>query len=243
MSTEVAPHRVGVPVNLHVWEDLTFLHWSYPADVVQALLPPGLTVQAYEGRAWVGVTPFRMRDVRVPGLPAVPHLSTFPEVNVRTYTRTPDGTAGIWFFSLECPRLPFIAALRALGLPYRWADIAMATDRPGSRVAYRSARRPLGGRGDTGVGLRAQVEVGPRITAPGELAVALTARWWAFSRRADRLWRVPAEHEPWPLHEATARVDADSLLRACGLPAPTGRPMVHFSPGVHVRLGPPRPAG
>ncbi|MEE6273754.1 DUF2071 domain-containing protein [Georgenia sp. MJ206] len=240
MPAQDPPHRVGLAANVQGWEDITFLHWSFPVTTVQALLPPGLRVHDLDGRAWVGVTPFRMRDVRLPRVPPLPHLSTFPEVNVRTYVRGRDGTAGIWFFSLDCPRLPVIGALRVLGLPYMWAAMALQTDRERGRVAYASSRRA--GPGPRGAGVRALVEAGPRIADPDDLVVELTARWWAFSRRAGRVWRVPAEHPPWPLHEATARVDAGGLLVAAGLPLPGEPPMVHFSPGVETRLGLPRPA-
>src|SRR5690606_19089049 len=112
------------------------------------------------------------------------------------------GTAGIWFFSLDTPRLPVIAALRALGLPYMWAGVAVEADHGRGRVAYASSRRV--GPGPRGAGVRALVEVGPQIAAPEDLVVELTARWWAFTWRAGRLWRVPAEHPPWPLHDASA---------------------------------------
>ena len=234
--------RVPRAVNLQGWHGLTFLHWSYPPAVVQALLPPDLRVETARGRAWVGVTPFEMRDVRVPGLPPVRHLSSFPEVNCRTYVRHPNGTSGIWFFSLDTPRLWIIAALRTLGLPYTWAraEVNVTHRPPVHRVTYRSRRLLPRGPAE----LHAVVDVGPRLPRPDPLTVFLTARYWAFTRRAGRLWQVPVDHRDWPLHEARAVVaDADTLLTAAGLPVPDGPPLVHFSPGVHTRLGPPRASG
>ena len=73
------------PVMYQDWRDLTFLHWRYPADVVQKLLPPALTVQTFDGDAWIGLVPFPHGPVRAPGVPALPGLSRFPETNVRTY--------------------------------------------------------------------------------------------------------------------------------------------------------------
>ncbi|MFH5824951.1 YqjF family protein [Georgenia sp. AZ-5] len=224
---------VAVAVSLQRWEDLTFLHWPAPPAQVQRLLPPGLWVDTYDGQAWVGVTPFLMRDVRAPGLPAVPHLSTFPEVNLRTYVRTADGTTGLWFFSLDCPRIPVVGALRTIGAPYRWASVEMRSE-PG-RAAYRSRRRADGAR------MRAAVIIGAPFQ-PGPFEDYLTGRWSAFTRRAGLLWRVPVEHEPWPLRTATARADAGDLFEAAGLARPAGRPLAHFSTGVSVRIGPPRPA-
>ncbi|UNX55257.1 DUF2071 domain-containing protein [Georgenia sp. TF02-10] len=237
MSGREPDQPVRLPVNLQRWERLTFLHWRYDPAAVRPLLPPGLVVDTFDGAAWVGVTPFRMRGVRPPLLPAVPHLSSFPEVNVRTYVRTPAGVSGLWFLSLDCPRLPVVAGMRALGLPYQPARMHIdRRDFDDGWVSYRSARP--GGRAR----MRATVRVGAEITAPTALVNFLTGRWNAFTRQAGRLWRVPAEHDPWPLHAASAVADVGELVAAGGLPAPVGEPLVHFSPGVHARLGAPRPA-
>lgn len=114
-----APERISRPVMLHRWESLSFLHWPYPADSVQALLPPGLHVDTFDGAAWVGLIPFRL-TVTLPGVPPLPWLSSCPEINVRTYVRGPDGRTGIWFLSLEASRLDAVLTARqAYGLPWR----------------------------------------------------------------------------------------------------------------------------
>ncbi|WP_413451493.1 DUF2071 domain-containing protein [Georgenia phoenicis] len=232
------PHTFRA-VNLQGWRDLTFLHWSYPPEVVQALLPEGLRVETVDGRAWVGVVPFRMDAVRTPGLPPLPHLSSFPELNCRTYVRHANGTRGVWFFSLDAARLWIVAAARVLGLPYLWCRGHVDGAVPGT-VRYRSDRLVPW---RAPVRLRVEVETGEPIASPDALTVFLTARWWAFTLRLGRLWQVPVEHTDWPLHEARAVVvDAEGLLRAAGLPPPAGAPLVHFSPGVRTRLGLPRPS-
>src|SRR5215213_6631443 len=138
--------RVARPVMRHRWTRMSFLHWSYPPGVVRGLLPPGLDVQTYDGRAWVGLLPFLMRGVRPPGVPSLPWISTLPETNVRTYVRGPDGQSAIWFFSLDAARLPAGLAARATyRLPYFWADMAVEED--GRCVRYRSRRRWPGRRG------------------------------------------------------------------------------------------------
>src|SRR5256885_1089836 len=120
------------------WATLTFLHWSYDASAVQALLPPGLTVETYDDRAWVGLIPFRMTVAPAVG-PELPWLSHFPETNVRTYVRADNGMTGIWFFSLDASRLAAVTAARASwGLPYYWAS--MRVERRGDRIGYHSAR-------------------------------------------------------------------------------------------------------
>ena len=82
------------------WHDLLFMHWRVPADVLRPLIPPGLEVDTFDGSAWIAVVPFRMSDVAPRFVPAVPGLSAFPELNVRTYVAR-DGKPGVWFFSLD----------------------------------------------------------------------------------------------------------------------------------------------
>ena len=90
----VCPFTVDKPVMRQRWERLTFLHWAYDPDVVQRLLPAGLTVDTFDRVAWVGLVPFFMR-VHTPGDRGVPWVSNFCETNVRTYARDRGGRTGI----------------------------------------------------------------------------------------------------------------------------------------------------
>jgi uncharacterized protein YqjF (DUF2071 family) len=223
---------------LHQWRLMSFLHWSYPAAVVQPLLAPGLQVHTHDGRAWVSMTPFQMRGVRPPGVPALPWLSRFPETNVRTYVRGPDGGSGIFFFSLDAARLPAVLAAQAgLRLPYRWADASVRV--AGGCLRYRGRRRWPG---PAGAGYSVRVRPGAAL-ADDELApldVFLTARYRLYTEIGGRLVAVDVEHPPWPLHRAQLVELRQDLLAAAGLPPPGGQPALHASPGVRVRIGWPR---
>jgi len=226
--------QVTRPLMYHHWNWITFMHWSYPPTVVQRLLPPGLTAQTSGGTAWVGLTPFLMEGVRAPATPAVPWLSKFGEVNVRTYVRDGRGRSGIWFFSLDAARLPAVLAARAgYRLPYFWSDVDVTV--AGGSVGYRCRRRYPAGEARCD----AEVAMGPPLAEAerDELAHFLTARYRLFTVIAGRLAAAEAEHRPWPLHRAgVLRLDQDLLPRA-GLPAPAGDPLAHASPGVPVRIG------
>ena len=63
---------------------MTFLHWSFPPEEVDRLLPPGLLLDTFDDRAWVGLTLFEVHGFRAGPLPPVPGLSSYPETNVRT---------------------------------------------------------------------------------------------------------------------------------------------------------------
>jgi uncharacterized protein YqjF (DUF2071 family) len=231
------PHTVHPACQIHQWNDLTFLHWRYDPEQVQRLLPPGLRVETFDGSAWVAVVPFRMQ-VTLPHAPTLPWVSHFPETNLRTYVTGPDGTAGVWFLSLDASRLGAVAVARSTyHLPYFWAH--MRIGRVGPVIFYTSQRRWPGP-----VGARCEVAVeigGPYL--PGEatdLEHWLTARWRLFSATSDGLRHALADHPPWPLcHARVLHLDQD-LVMAAGLPEPEGPPLVQWSPGVEVRVGFPR---
>ncbi|NKY41443.1 DUF2071 domain-containing protein, partial [Cellulomonas septica] len=211
MSGRVAEHRVPVATTLQRWDSLAFVHWAYPVDAVARLLPDGLVVDVLDGRAWVAVTPFVMRDVRLPALPPLGAWSRFVEVNLRTYVRHPaSGTDGIWFLTVLCPRRAFVAGLRHLGLPYVHARTASLREHDhGDRARFTAASL----RGEL---LDVRLEVGDAIRSPDPWTVAVTGRWNAYARRGPVLLGVPVEHAPWPLREATLTGLRTNLLRACG---------------------------
>jgi uncharacterized protein YqjF (DUF2071 family) len=230
--------RVHWPVAHQRWRKLTFLHWPYDPAQVQRLLPAELEVHTHDGIAWVGLTPFLLSDFRLPGLPAVPGLSTFPETNVRTYVLDRNGLDGLWFFSLDADELATVLAARAvLRVPYQWAAMRVEA---GSTVTYRSRRRS-----SPAAGHHIAVAPGAPLAAEqlAERDHFLTGRWRAFTKIAGCMVTVPVEHQPWPLWSVRVdRLDQD-LLTAAGLPVPQGEPLAHYSPGVDVRLGPPRWSG
>jgi uncharacterized protein YqjF (DUF2071 family) len=219
---------------LHGWHTLTFLHWRYDPAVIQSLLPPGLKVETFDGSAWVGLVPFEMR-VTAPRGQAVPWVSNFPETNVRTYATAEDGSSGVWFLSLDAARLGAVVVARTTyRLPYFWSKMHVSS--VGPIVTYRSRRWWPG---PFGASSAVAIEVGEPF-APDELGDLdhwLTARWRLYSARREGLRFARADHPPWPLHRARVVHLDDHLIEAAGLPAPDGEPLVHWSPGVDVRIG------
>jgi uncharacterized protein YqjF (DUF2071 family) len=219
---------------LQRWDRLTFLHWKYPVAAVQQLLPPGLVVESYDGWAWVGLVPFYM-EVRLPRLGRIPWLFEFPETNVRTYVRGPSGDPGVWFFSLEAARLAAVVTARSTyRVPYFWSQMEVA--RNGQTMRYMAQRRwPHRGT----VGSQVEIEIADPYLA-NELTDFdhyLTARWTLYGTWGRKLLMARAQHAPWPLHRARVDVLEDGLVEAAGLPAPTHPPVVHWSPGVDVKVG------
>ena len=220
------------PVMLQGWKNVTYVHFPYQPEVVQRRLPPGLTVDTFEGRAWVGLVAFHMEDIRLPFTPPIPYLGTFPETNVRTYVRGPSGRPGVWFDSLDITRsIPVLIAMGTYRLPYRWSK--MSIECSGELVTYRAKRRWPGPRNAISTII---ARPGPSIT-PSELEHFLTARWGLYSSFGRRLTYAPVDHPPWPLRSAHIVELEDTLIEAAGYPPPADNPLIHYSPGVDVRIG------
>ncbi len=221
---------------LQGWYNLTSLHWRYPAEAVQRLLPAGYTADTFDGSAWVGLIPFHMRRIRLPGLPAFGPLSTFPETNIRTYIIDPNGRRAVWFCSLDITRMiPTLVARVAYQLPYCWAR--MSIEESGDVVTYSSVRRWP--RGSAGAHSAVTVRRGVPIDASKvtELEHFLTARWALGTTLGRRLMWADVDHPVWPLHRCEVLSWDESLIDAAGLPKPDGAPIGLYSPGVEVRIG------
>lgn len=240
MNGEVPlPEPVDVPVLHQTWNHTGFLHWPCAPDDLRPLLPPALELDVFDGQAWLSFVMFNSERTRLPGMPPVPGLSTFAEVNLRTYATAPGDRPGLWFFTLEAPQPALVIAARVLaGIPYRGARTsARAED---GQVSYRSCRL-----GDQGVELSCRLRVGEDYGS-GELGALdhfLTARWGAYSVVGDELRYNPVEHRLWPLRHAVLVSLDETLTRAEGVPPPPPDPLVQYSPAFEATLGLHRRAG
>jgi uncharacterized protein YqjF (DUF2071 family) len=234
MAGAVPEEEVPRPAVHQSWRDMTFLHWRFDPGDIAELLPDGLKPDVRDGTAWVGLTPLSICNFRLPLTPAIPGLSSFPETNLRTYVLGPDGRDGVWFFTLEVDSLATtIAARLGFGAPYRLAG--MSVEWHSGDVRYQSRRRT-----DPGVGHDITARPGSPRQDTDDLDHWLTGRWRAWTTIAGRLADVPVQHQPWPLWGCEVVALEENLFVDVGLPPPHGDPLVHFSPGVDVRLGAPR---
>ncbi|TMB11010.1 MAG: DUF2071 domain-containing protein [Deltaproteobacteria bacterium] len=227
----MAPRARPLIIGYQDWRDLLFLHWRVPAAEVAGLVHPRLSIDEFEGSAWVSMTPFTLRKGRFRGLPPLPD---FHELNFRTYVTHPRHGPGIWFFSLDAANPLAVAIARlSVRLPYFPARMKRGEG------WYRSER--LLRRGRFEVRFSTGAERGR--AAPGSLEEFLVERYRLYSRAAGpALWCGVVRHEPWLLFDATVAEVNEDLSTAAGVPA-LGRP--HFaawSPGVSVAFEHFRPA-
>lgn len=217
---------------------MTFVHWPADPRLVAPFLPRGVDPDILDGTTYIGLIALRMERVGPPGLPGLPYLGSFPEINIRLYSVGPDGRRGVVFRTMEASRLvPVLAARLGVRLPYQWAK--MRAGRHGRVAAYTSKRRwPDRSR----PGVRLRIRVGEQIAQPSALENFVTARWGLHATwYTGNTFYLPNEHPRWPLYRAQLLDLDEHLVRAVGLPGPEQPPVsVLYSPGVPVRFGVPR---
>lgn len=221
------------------WEHLLFAHWVVDADALRRHLPDGLTLDTFEGRAYLGVVPFVMSWVRPRWLPAVPRLSFFPELNVRTYV-TDGEKSGVWFFSLDA-RSPLAVwtARRWFHLPYFKARMRCRTQ--GDGVIYASVRTH---RGAPAARFEATYRpTGPvALSTPGSLDHWLTERYCLYAQDPDGgLHRGEIHHQPWPLQPAAATLAHNTMAAAHEVARPDEPALLHFARRLRVAVWSPTP--
>lgn len=203
-----------LPKRSHVmrmgWHDLLFAHWSFEPEEISCLLPDNVTLDTYDGKAWVAIVPFRMTDVAPRGIPAVPGMSAFPELNIRTYV-TLQGKPGVWFFSLDATNPIAVRLARtAFFLPYMDARISiekragwyhydsLRTHRNEPTATFKARYRPIGD---------------VFYATPGTLEYWLTARYCLYTAdRKGRVLRGEIDHPPWPLQHAELESEVDTMF-------------------------------
>lgn len=216
------------------WDDLLFAHYRVPVEQLQALVPDGLEVQEHSGSGWLGVTPFAVTALRARGLPPMPYVSDFLELNVRTYV-TRDDKPGIWFCSLDASsRLAVEAARRVYHLPYFHAHISMIRHSGGT--AYECSRNEgkafIASYGPDG-------DVSP--AEPGSLEDFLVERYCLYAEDGGKLYRTEIHHTPWPLQTAKAEIDLNTMPPS-GVQLGDDKPLLHYSARQDVAIWSPAEA-
>lgn len=212
------------------WEHLLFAHWRVAANELEALLPPELTLDTFEGDAWLGMTPFKLVGLRAHGVLPLPILSTSLELNVRTYV-TLEEKPGIWFFSLDASSLPFVVGARALfSLPY--AHARMTCEPADGRIVFCSERDD---RHLPAASFGAEYEpAGPlRRAQLGTLEYFLVERYCLYAMRGGSLERTEIHHRPWPLQPAAGAVSAAGQVPP-GLTLLHDEALLHYSERLDV---------
>lgn len=221
------------------WHDLLFMHWPIHPDVLRPHIPPQLSLDTFDGTAWIAVVPFRMSGIYPRGLFPVPWLSAFAELNVRAYV-TKDGKPGVWFFSLDAANPLAVQIARTwFSLPYFHARMACLPQ--GQGIRYTSERIHRGA-----PAAKLVCDYAPAGDAfeaqPGSIEWFLTARYCLYTERKGRLLRGEIEHPAWQLQVAQAELFANTMTSPYGISLPNTKPLLHFARKLDVDVWTLKPA-
>ena len=214
------------------WHDLLFAHWAIAPESLRDLVPPQLELDLFDGKAYVGVIPFWMSGIRGRSLPPLPGLNSFPELNVRTYVRYRD-TPGVYFFSLDAANLAAVWAARAVyALPYFHAHMSIRS--AGEKFSYTS-RRLQNPRPAEFIGRYWPVSA-VRTSARDSLEYFLTERYCLYTIKRSKVYRTYIHHTPWPLQDADAQIDMNTMAQSAGIDLPATKPLLHFARFLEVLI-------
>jgi uncharacterized protein YqjF (DUF2071 family) len=207
------------------WHDLLFVHWPMARDRLREIVPTFLDIDTFENEAWVGITPFRLSAVTARGIPALPWVSSFNEINVRTYV-VYDGIPGVYFFSLDADSTLAVGGARTLfHLPYYLAEIEF--ERDGQQLSFTSRRLT-----PDNAQFRSTHTPDGKVFQPAvnTLEHWLTERYCLYTTdSAAKAYRVEIHHRPWSLQTAEGRFDLNTMAEAAGIRLPSMAPLLHFS--------------
>jgi uncharacterized protein YqjF (DUF2071 family) len=213
-------------VMTQTWNDLLFAHWPLAPDAVRRAVPREFDLDLFDGDAWIGIVPFYMTNVAPRGVPALPRISEFPELNVRTYVHVGD-RPGVYFFSLDAgSRLAVRGARMLLNLPYYVASMRMTPQADG--IVYESRREGDSGHADLSARYK---PTGPTFQpVRGTLEYFLTERYCLYNLdHRGRPYRLEIHHPRWPLQHAEAEFTRNTMATAAGFALPDVPPLLHFS--------------
>jgi uncharacterized protein YqjF (DUF2071 family) len=249
----------GFPLMHQKWGKLLFMHWRIDVELLRPLIPSQLSIDTFDGSAWIGEVPFTMWGIRASFLPPIPGASAFHELNVRTYVHR-NGVPGVWFFSLDAAhRLAVWGARTFYHLPYFNADMSLT--QKGNTIEYASRRTDALTYGEffaaesaeiTGAVNaepfrsypRAALETSWTIGEPlpqashGSIEFFLTERYCLYSLYRRRLYRSRIFHEPWPLRRATLNSRQSTMIESLGITVSSENPLLHYAEEIAVDIWP-----
>lgn len=219
-----------------IWHELLFAHWPIEPNTLRDHVPSLLPLDTYNGQCWVGIVPFHMTYVRPRWLPPVPELSSFVELNVRTYV-TLHGIQGVYFFSLDASNSIAVTIARSLfHLPYFKAMMSsesvddtihfdsLRTHRDTPQAEFKAIYRPI-----------APIQ----FAQQGSLEQWLTERYCLYTVAPGKgVFRSDIHHLQWPLQPAEIEVSKDTMAISHGIRLPETPPLLHYSKRQEVLIWP-----
>ncbi len=203
------------------WNKAVFLHWEVTPELVKPLLPEHIELDTINGKSWVSLVAFDMNNIGVRGLPKIPHISDFQEINIRVYVIC-NGKPSVYFLSMEGSKKSSCTILKALSkFPYRYSKMSR------NESVYTSENDTFN---DT---FNIEYELKNEPVKKDETDLWLTERYAVFQDYKNALIEYDVHHVEWPMQKIN--------VKSLGLNYPrfshliNNQPdKVHYSNGVQV---------
>lgn len=205
------------------WENVLFANYPIDPQIIQNSLPKNITVDTYNNQAFLSIVPFQMSEI---SLKHIPYTLSFNELNLRTYVQLPDGTKGVYFYTLESDdKIGTKLAQNLFNLPYKYAE--MSVKKYDNKVHFKSARN-----NNTA---KFNATYKPKYTnftppKPNTLQDFLTERYQFITESKNNLYKGTISHKKWKLSEASITIQKNTLFNSCGFTNPDRNPIVYYSP-------------
>ena len=219
------------------WNDLLLMHFAIEPAVLRRLVPEALTLELYDGAAWLTISPFCASHVRPSGVPALPGLSFFAQLNVRTYV-TAEDKPGLYYLSVDAANLTAVWFARMFfRLQYWHASIKVsggtiqARKMADGRIHFQARRLhgPLASHGPAKLDVMYAPVGEAEVARARSLDEFLTERYCVYSWHRSRFYRTEVHHQPWRLQRASVEIRENSLAEPLGLALPEQPDLCHFS--------------
>lgn len=215
------------------WDQLLFLHWPIPVEIIRPYIPSCFEIDTYDGEAWVSIVTFEMNRIKYRGMPDITSLNGILELNVRTYV-TFQGDPGIYFLSLDADHsLGVILARYIMGMNYIKGK--MRIDRKGD-VLHFSSRRTGERYPSAHFHIRYQLTPSIITSQPGSLLYWLTERYKQWVYRWGRVYKGIIKHHSWKLQEADVDIPVNMMVDYFPSDIFEKKPIAHYSEHKHTMI-------
>lgn len=216
------------------WHDVLFLHWPVSPDLVRKYIPSELELDLYNDLSWIGLVFFKVKGNRLRFMPPVPRVSSYLELNVRTYV-TYKGRSGVHFFSLDANN-SLIVKLTTLGsfLPYRNAEISLKRRKSTFTIESRQIHKQT-----FPETLVTSFKPTSTPIERNQFETWLTERYHLWTKVRGHLFRVDICHTPWVLQNVAGKMHENTMASFLKYDFQKKHPIVHYSKMKKARFFPP----
>jgi uncharacterized protein YqjF (DUF2071 family) len=224
------------------WNDGLFAHFAIDPPTLRRLVPEALTLDLYDGVAWLTITASCTSHLRPSGVPPLPGISFFPQISTRTYV-TMQGKPGLYYFSVDAANLSAVWFARIFFRMQYWhsaIQVSGATiqarkpEEPSIRFRCSRLHGPAALSGAAKFDAVYSPTGEPTRARRGSLDEFLTERYCLYSRNGRKIYRTELHHQPWPLQRATVEIRINSIAEPLGLTLASEPVLSHFSRSLKI---------